>query len=246
MTSRRRFLAAAVAALAPTGAFAQARIDVMRFSALQAGAPLPVELKAYALENQPRHTAYALVADEGRTVLRARADASSSGIIRELRADPATHPILAWRWKATRLVAKGDLATREGDDYAARLYVTFDLDTALLGAADRMRIGLARMVYGPRVPVAALCYVWDGRAPVGTIVPNAYTDRVRMVVADSGPAKLGAWVSHERDVAADFRKAFAMEAPAVNAVIVSTDTDNSGESVETYYGDISFTPRRPS
>lgn len=234
------------AAFAPSAALAQERIDVMRFSALAPGAALPEVFQAYAFENQPRRSEYALVVDGGRTVLRARADASASGIYREARLDPATHPVLEWSWKVTRLVEKGDIATKEGDDFAARIYVSFDLDTALLGAGDRMRIGLARMAYGPRVPVAALCYVWDKRAPVGTMAPNAYTDRVRMIVADSGTAKLAQWVRHERDVAADFRSAFGMAPPAVNAVIISTDTDNTGEAVEAFYGDVSFRPRRPS
>ncbi|MGE0876200.1 MAG: DUF3047 domain-containing protein [Burkholderiales bacterium] len=249
MMPRRRFLAAAAAAmLHPRAALAQvlAPVHAMRFSALQAGAPLPAELKPYAFENQPRHTQYALVADAGRTVLHARAEASTSGLTRELRVDPAAHPLLAWSWKAMRLVDKGDLATKDGDDFAVRLYVTFDLDTSLLSAADRMKVGLARMIYGDRVPVAALCYVWDARAPVGTFAPNAYTDRVRMVVVDSGPEKLGAWVSHQRDVAADFRRAFSLEPPAVNAVIIASDTDNTGESAEAYYGDVSFRPRLPS
>jgi len=244
---RRRFLAAAAAAvLHPRAALAQSPVHAMRFSILQPGAPLPAEFKPYAFENQPRHTQYALVADAGRTVLRARAEASTSGLIRELRVDPATHPQIAWSWKVMRLVDKGDLSTKEGDDFAVRLYVTFDLDTSLLSVADRMKVGLARMIYGDSVPVAALCYVWDARAPVGTLAPNAYTDRVRMIVVDSGPAKLGAWVSHQRDVAADFRRAFALEPPAVNAAILASDTDNTGESVEAYYGDVSFRPRRPS
>lgn len=247
MLTRRGFLGvSAVMLLGPARALAQARIDAIRFSTLQPGGALPAELKPHVFEAQPRHTAYALVDDGGRTVLRARAEASASGLIRELRVDPATHPLLAWRWKVTRLPAKADLATREGDDFAARLYVTFDLDTALLSVGDRMKIGLARMVYGARVPVAALCYVWDNRAAVGTVVPNAYTDRVRMVVVDSGPGRLGAWVAHERDIAADFRRAFALEPPAVTAVILSTDTDNTGDAAEAYYGDVSFRPRPPS
>ena len=120
--------------------------------------------------------------------------------------DPAEFPILAWRWKALNLVARGGLATKETDDFALRLYVTFDLDPDRLSLADRMRISLARAFWGTKLPLAALCYVWDGQAPRGTFAPNAYTDRVRMVVADSGTAALGRWVEHERDVAADFRQ----------------------------------------
>ena len=176
-------------------------------------------------------------------MLRARAQASTSGITRALRVDPATHPIVAWRWKVPALVQKGDLATKEGDDFAARFYVTFDLDPERLPVGERMKIGLARMLYGPDVPVAVLCYVWDRTAPVGTFAPNAYTDRVRMIVVDSGSANVGRWVAHERDVAADFQRAFGQPAPAVNGVIVSTDTDNTGETVEAFYGDASFRAR---
>lgn len=179
-------------------------------------------------------------------MLRARASASMSGIARAVRADPATHPVLAWRWKVSGLVAKGELATRAGDDFAVRLYVAFDLDPDQLSLADRMKISLARMAYGPSVPVAVLCYVWDRSAPLDTLAPNAYTDRVRMIVAESGPARVGRWVEHERDVAADFRRAFGLPAPTVNGLILATDTDNTGETVEAWYGDAVFRPRRLS
>ncbi len=221
MNARRRFLS--YFSLAPFAgiAFAQAPvIAALPFSSLQPGAPLPDWLKLQTFPSRPRHTEFALVSDEGRTVLRARAAASTSGLARELAVDLRTHPILAWRWKVMNLLSGSDLATRAGDDFPARLYVAF----------------------GRR----ALCYVWDTRLPVGTIAPNAYSDRVQMVVADSGASALRRWVLRERNVAEDFRRGFGGEPPAVTAVVVSADTDNTGETAESYFGDAEFRARPPS
>jgi len=243
---RRRFLAAAAAALLAPRLRAADKAWAMRFSGLRPGAPLPADYRAYAFEGQARRTEYALVEDAGGTVLRARADASSAGIIRDLRVDPAALPMLTWRWKATRLPEKGDLRTKAGDDFAARLYVTFDLPLAALAFGARVGVTVARVIYGKDVPSAALCYVWATRAPVGTVAPNAYTDRVQMIVVEGGAAQLGAWRAYERDVAADYRRAFGAEPPAVSGVVVSTDTDNTGERAETYYGDVAFRARPTS
>ena len=240
---RRCFLAACAAALAPRAALAQSSIEAMRFSVLRPGAALPAGLRHFAFSGQTRHTEYTLVEDEGRTVLRARADSSTSGIIGEVRVDPRAHPVLAWRWKVKRILERSNLATKAGDDFPARVYVTFDVPVETLPAGERFRIGAARMLYGPDVPVAALCYVWDTKAAAGTIAPNAYTDRVRMIVVDSGPGGVGRWVRRERDVVQDFRSAFGGEAPMVNGVIVSTDTDNTLETAETFYGDVEFHTR---
>lgn len=244
--NRRSFLAVAATACLAGVADAQDALEAMRFSALQPGAPLPDWLQPYVLPNQPRHTQFTLVEEAGRTVLAVRANASSSGLLRRVRVDLRIHPILSWRWKVANLPVKGDLSTKAGDDFAVRIYVTFDLDPATLPLGDRLRLSLARTIWGDQLPAAALCYVWDGRSPVDTIVPNAYTDRVRMVVVDSGSAELGRWVARERNMAADFRRAFGIEPPPVTGIIVSADTDNTGESVESWFGDIEFRSRRTS
>ena len=36
------------------------------------------------------------------------------------------------------------------------------------------------------------------------------------------------------------------EAPPVNGLVVSADTDNTGEAAESYFGDIEFRAPRPS
>ena len=210
------------------------------FSAAVPGAPLPVPWKLTTLPGIGRHTRYALVRDGDAVVLRGDAEASMAGVAHPLKLDAIAHPIIEWRWKVLNLLTKSDIAKKQGDDYPARVYVLFDYDIRKLSFSARSRIRLARLS-GADVPLAALCYVWDGKAAAGTSVWSAYTDRVRMIVAESGSANLGKWVTIRRNVAADFRAAFGEDPPAISGVVLATDTDNTGESATAFYGDIRFT-----
>ena len=136
------------------------------------------------------------------------------------------------------------MKTKAGDDYAARIYVLFDYDAGRLSLIDRLKMQLAQSLHGAQIPTAALNYVWDNRYPVGTIQPNAYTDRARLVVVESGSANAGQWVTETRDVAQDFRAAFGEDPPDVIGIALATDTDNTGETATAWYGDIEFLPPR--
>jgi Protein of unknown function (DUF3047) len=187
-----------------------------------------------------RQTRYDLVSEGGTIVLRARADASASSLRHGLFVDPKTMPILRWRWRTGRVLQGGDMTTKEGDDYSARLYVFFDRDPEKMSFKERTLLKLGRARYGQQLPAAALCYVWDNRHPVGTMMDNAYTPFVAMVVASSGDAQVGRWISLQRNVAEDYRRAFNTDPPSVIGVAISVDTDNTGESTTTWFGDIDF------
>jgi hypothetical protein len=88
--------------------------------------------------------------------------------------------------------------------------------------------------------LAAILYIWESHAPVGTMVPNPYSDRVMMFVVESGADKLNQWVSEEHNVLEDYKRAFGEEPPMISGVAIMTDTDNTGESATAYYGDIVF------
>lgn len=107
-----------------------------------------------------------------------------------------------------------------------------------------VELALAKTFHGVELPAATLCHVWYNRFSVGTTAWSAYTDRVRMIVVESGKAKAGQWVAETRDVAADFRPAFDEEAPRVIGVALAADTDNTGESLESRFGDLVFLPSR--
>jgi len=210
------------------------------FSALPAGA-----LRApWRVLVPPRARApeIALVDDAGVTVLRVHSTRAAGTAAQPLALDPSRSPVLAWRWKVDRVVESADLATKRGDDFAARVYVFFDVPAAELPLGTRVKLLLARLLYGEALPSAALCYVWDNRHPPGTSVWSAYTDRVRVIVLESGAARAGEWVEERRDVAADYRAAFGADAALhpVSGVAAGNDTDQTGESATAWFGDLHF------
>jgi len=99
---------------------------------------------------------------------------------------------------------------------------------------------MVRLLYEQVPPLNAINYIWESRAPLGTVVPNPYTDRVKMIVVESGEDKLNQWVSEERNLYEDYRKAFVEEPPMISGVAIMTDTDNTDKSAIAYYGDILF------
>lgn len=229
-----------VAALVSGGAAAAATVEVGAFSQAQPGAGPPAGWQPLTFPRIPRHTDYRLVADDGSTVVRADADASASGLIRRIEVDPGRQPLLAWRWKIGGAVAKADATRKEGDDYAARIYVAFKYDPGRVSWFNRAKYALIRLIYGEYPPHAGINYVWDNRLAPETVLPNAYTDRVRMIVVRSGDAAANRWLAEERNVLEDYRRAFGEEPPPVAGVAIMTDTDDTGSKATAWYGDIVF------
>ena len=226
-------------ALATLAADAE-HIDVGHFSRNAPGDALPAGWQPYRLGRGQRETQYRLTGLDGRTVLEARAESSVSALAHPLRADPQRTPWLSFRWRTERLIDKSDVRSKAGDDYPARVYVIFDYDLARLPFGERMKLRMARSIWGDQVPAAAICYIWEARQPIGYAQWSAYTNRLRMIVVESGSARLNQWIDIERNVAEDFRAAFGEEAPPISAIVVAADSDNTGETAHTWFGDISL------
>ncbi|MEM1115665.1 MAG: DUF3047 domain-containing protein [Bacteroidota bacterium] len=188
-------------------------------------------------------TSYRLVNDGGTTVVRAQSDGSASGLVRRIEIDPNRFPVMTWRWKADNVIDGGNLRSKRGDDYPARIYVLFDYDPADLSFGDRVKYRALRALGYNDIPVRALSYVWANRSSETQIVPNAYTDWVQMVPAESGAANVGAWQTERRDIVRDYRAAFGEDPPAISGVAIMTDTDNTGGTASASFGDIRLTTR---
>ena len=84
----------------------------------------------------------------------------------------------------------------------------FEYDSSKVGIFEKIKYEAAKLFYGQYPPNATLTYIWANHEPVGTIVPNPYTDRAQMIVTQSGTHQLHQWVSEERNILDDYQQAF--------------------------------------
>ena len=233
-----KFLWVVLALAAP--AVVSATAITLRFSDTAVGQVLPLGWKAYAMSRHHPAAHMAIVRDGNDDVFSIDARHAAGAIAHVLDIPAST--TLSWRWKVDHSVAKGDLSKKSGDDFAARVYVFFDVPRAKLSWLQRTRLDLARRALGHEMPTAALCYVWDNRHPVGTIAPNAFSKLVRTIVLQSGNVHAGSWQSQQRNLAADYRAAFGHAAPRVTGIALASDTDNTGGNVKAWFGDLTLAP----
>jgi Protein of unknown function (DUF3047) len=168
-------------------------------------------------------TTYQLVSDNGRMALKAHSRHAASGLLLKIDRDPRKYPLLRWSWKVEHTLKREDVTKKSGDDFAARVYVVF-----------------------PRTlfwQTRAINYVWAARLPKNSAVPNAYTANAMIVAVESGQEKVGSWVAEERNIYEDYKRLFKEEPQLLGAVAIMTDTDDTGDEVTAWFGDIFLADR---
>lgn len=208
------------------------------FSEMTPSQALPKGWEPLSLAAAYKKTEYALVRSDRGTVVRARSNNGSSGLITERRVDLTTHPILTWHWKISGIVEDGKAGDPERDDLPARLIVSFDYTD--LSLYRRLKIVALRALGYNMVSPRALIYFWGNRVHRHTVVPWPDSGWVQTIATQSGSTRVGTWVRERRNVRADYRRVFGEEPPTVEGVGIVTDTENTGDSVTAYYGDIVF------
>lgn len=232
---RRWVLLLSLCALNSIGAEAPTPPPV--FSSLKPGDAVAERFRLITLP-RVKANVFSLVDDEGKTVLEVRSEASAATVAIPLTA--AAPARVAWRWKIDHVIANADMGQKSGDDFAARFYVFFDAPMDRLTFFERTKIRLVRLIWGEDVPTAALCYVWDNKHPVGYAQASPYTRLVRVMVLQSGQENAGKWQNESRDLEADFKSQFGYDMPAITGVAVGSDTDQTGESARTWFGDVTL------
>lgn len=187
-------------------------------------------------------TQYALVRDDelNAVVLEGTADNAAGALILRFDGSASGTPVLRFQWKVGNTITRSDPTTKAGDDYAARIYVTFAYDPARATLREKAENSVAHMLYGETPPHAALAYVFTHKAARESIITSPYTRRVKKVVVDDDPASVGKWRQFERNLYDDYRRAFNEEPTRISGIALMVDTDNTGERARSRFGDISL------
>lgn len=185
-------------------------------------------------------TEFVLQQQASRLALEANAQSSASMLRRNLRIAPEKLGTLEFSWHVPALIAGADVGQRESDDSPARLVLAFEGDRSKFSAKNAMLNELSLALMGEPMPYATLMYIWCNKRPVGTVVENPRTDRIRKLVVASGPDQLNQWLRFERDIRADFELAFGEAPGALLGIGVMTDSDNTQSNAMAWYGDIAL------
>ena len=140
----------------------------------------------------------------------------------------------------SNIMRKGNARKKRGDDYPARIYVTFKFDPNKASRFERIKYYAVKKLYGKYPPKGAISYIWANRLPKGLMINSPYTDKVKFVAVESRAEKLNQWVEEQRNVYEDYKKLFKKEPPAINGIFLMTDSDNTKEAATAYYDDIVF------
>ena len=156
-------------------------------------------------------TKYAFVESDGKVVVHARAEAAASGFNFPVKFDVRSAPVVEFRWKIAKLIDGADNRVAAKEDSPVRLVLGFDGDKSKLTFKEKTASMLAKSATGKDLPYAQLIYIWSNKEPVGTVIENPHTRRVRMVVAASGAADVGQVGDAHAQRRDDFKRAFGEE-----------------------------------
>ncbi len=163
-------------------------------------------------------TDYAVGRDGTNFCVRGVAAKTCSALSRKLNLVPPEKMKLRWRWKIDGVNTNGSERDLKKFDHAARVFLAFD---TFIG------------------PPCTLNYLWGDVEKSGTVLAHPKSGRAQIFVLESGNEQAGAWVAEERDVTADWKRAFPDKPmPKLIGIGLMTDSDSLGQKLTGNYADL--------
>ena len=166
---------------------------------------------------------YSIEQNKPLSYVRATSNKTASALYYRIRLDAKKkNPVISWKWNVDKFPEKKEKESLEAeseDDFAARVYVIFP---ALFFTSSKV-----------------LEYVWAETLPEGMIGTSPYSKNIKLIVARTGSNKDGKWFQEDRDITADYIKAFGTKPEYdIGAVAFMTNAEHTGTSADAMYDDI--------
>ena len=185
---------------------------------------------------------YSYVRHEGRDAVLAKAEASGSILRHRHRIEPDQLGLVRFSWNVPNAGAGANLSLPQLDDVPVRVVLAFEGDRSRLSMKNSLLSELSRLLTGEEMPFATLVYSWSRVNQPGEVVLNDRTDRIRKLVVDSGDHGYNEWLSYERDIRADYRKAFGEDPGALLSFAVFTEGEKNEGQLQAFYGPLKLVP----
>lgn len=175
---------------------------------------------------------------DSRDTMFVQSDNSVSLLRKRLRIAAPQLGNVKFSWKVPALIANANMASRNTDDSPVRIVLAFEGDRSRFSNKNAIMSELSHTLTGEPLPFATLMYVWCNTCPPDTVIFNPRTDRIRKIAVESGAKNLNQWLDYERNIRADFVKAFGEPPGALIGIAIMTDTDNTHSKASAWYGRI--------
>lgn len=185
-------------------------------------------------------TSYRITQNEGRDAVLASSQSSASVLRTDVLLPADSIYKIKFSWKVPKHLTDADITVPELDDSPVRVFLTFEGDRNKFSAKNALISEMANLLLGEPLPYATLVYLWSKRQPLGSVILGLRTDRVRNIVIETGSANLNKWLDYERDIRADYEKAFGEKPGKLLRIALMTDSDNTKSQTTAWYGVPSF------
>jgi hypothetical protein len=138
--------------------------------------------------------------------------------------------------------AEANASLPQLDDVPVRVVLAFEGDRSRFSLKNSLLSELSLMLTGEELPFATLIYAWSRVNKPGDVLTNDRTDRIRKLVVDSGDQGFNQWLNYERDIRADYRKAFGEEPGALLSFAVFTEGEKDEGQLQAFYGPLKLLP----
>lgn len=152
-------------------------------------------------------------------------DSTTIGTDRGFPIDPEVAPRLVVRFRVLEWPERADLAYKETEDSALRVFVVFDRG----GGWFR--------------PPHTLGYAFASTRAAGDIITSDRFDQVKYLPVVSAADYDGGWVEIERDVVADYVAAFGRRPPRIKAIGIKADANDTDGRARASVDHILLLPR---